>query len=639
MSSPNVHPTDLDTSSVPALGRSLVTGVLLWVLFSIVATAVRGVVWDESHEFAQILLGHVVYPPGHPTYLHVSNMFCLQNYLTAALMWVDPNPVLACGYRNVLYLLAKTVPFFLFGALLTRSRSMGHVTALFALLGAQGFWRAYPTLAWPIIASNGTVGLGFSLLALYFFAANRPLTAYLLAAAMPAVHIGQFPPIFAVACVHLLDLVARKRWDLVGKALLGGGIGLAITGACVAVYLWTRGEPPESGPYHADVPYLDVWRAFMVSFNFHRTLAFGEDQIAMVWMVMLSSAAVLLEHLQGRRGAWFWLALYGWVISLTVWSVMLLHYLLAERMPPILINWMPYRLTNHLVPLLVPMMFALILRAGSTRAWRLLPVLAVAAAGLGMNPNHVYLILCGVTTHAVFLLLRPHRKLAVAWAVLAATGIVALRAGFGEYAWYWLGGVLLPVAVSVPSKTRWRLPRALSLRPARVAVVVCILVAGGTVFHEWRHSVADAVERLPRNRFENEVNAYLEARGLHNDAMIIVPIQLWYLQQRLARPMIDDGASISWIPYNKDVAPALWSVFHDVYDLDLTDTSTGPGCWFGHYQEVWEKREVEDWQRLASRYDSYYVIASRYAKLKLPVAVKGDLLTLYEIPRTTPQTP
>ena len=175
-----------------------VSGALFWLLFSVVAVVVRGPHWEESFQFAQVLLGQIAYPQGHPMVQHANNLFCIQTYLSAALMWLDPNPVLTCGYRNVLHIFAKLLPFFLFGTLLSRRIIGGHMAALLAFLAGQGFWNAYPSYVWPESATNGVIGLGFAMLTLFFFAADRPRIAFALVGAMPAVHIGQFPPVLAV---------------------------------------------------------------------------------------------------------------------------------------------------------------------------------------------------------------------------------------------------------------------------------------------------------------------------------------------------------------------------------------------------------------------------------------------------------
>jgi len=87
--------------------RALWGGVALWLLFCVAAVCVRGVRWEETYERAQVLLGVVSYPAGHPLFRYAHNAFTAQYYLSALLLRLVPGPAFVCGFRDVLFLAAR----------------------------------------------------------------------------------------------------------------------------------------------------------------------------------------------------------------------------------------------------------------------------------------------------------------------------------------------------------------------------------------------------------------------------------------------------------------------------------------------------------------------------------------------------
>ena len=189
----------------PQPRHAVLWGTLFWTAFSMMAVLVRGIRWDENYEFAQVLLGIIPYPEGHPLAQYVHGFYSLQTWSLAGLMAVSPSPFLANGLRNMLFLLATVVPPFLMGSLLGRRARWGHVAALLVLLGIHiPFYSNYPVQVWPGLYSNGHIGLGCALLTLYLLLAGRHRRAYLLFGLMPAIHAGQFPPLLGLVLLRLL---------------------------------------------------------------------------------------------------------------------------------------------------------------------------------------------------------------------------------------------------------------------------------------------------------------------------------------------------------------------------------------------------------------------------------------------------
>jgi len=610
-------------------------GVLCWIAFAVVAVAVRGPRWEESYEFGQVLLGLIPYPEGHPIRQHVGNMFCLQNYVTAALMHLSPEPWLVCGFRNALYLVARSVPFFLFGLLLTRRVAWAHAIAAVAFLGSHGMHNAYPAMVWPTMATNGAIGAGASLLALYFFAAGRTRAAYFMAAVMPAIHIGQCPPILAVAALHALINFRSGTETFRRDAIAGLAGGLVVTGISLAFFMVWRVPPPASGPYHGEVPWKAVWQGYMHAYNDHRVLQFGRDQIVLVWMAVLGSVLALTEFKEGRRGPWFWMGAYGWFICLIVWSIMALHYMLGDNVPPVLLNWMPYRLPNHLVPLLVVMMLAVTEDALPVRAGAFLIMIALAAVAGGIHEDHLFLALSGVATHAVYFRLKADRRLALFWLLGVAAGCLVLSFTFSGFEYWWLGGWALAAFLEWLNRGCLSARRTVRFTPAALAgcIVAAVAATLGACLHEqWQNRNTPVIESLHRTPFEEDVRRYLAQRG-DDTAMLLVPMQLWSLQERLNHPVMTEGATLSWIPYRKSLGPILHKMFKEIYGVDLASPKKPKkGQWLYGSRELWMQRSVQDWQRLGAEYDFSYVLALKEFPLKLPVAVDGAPFQLYAIP-------
>lgn len=621
---------DIQSSTPDGLNkRAIITGALLWLAFSVVVVALRGVRWDESFQFAQVLLDLIPYPDDHPMVQHVNNMFCAQTYLSAAVMWLDPNPLFTCGYRNILHFLIKLLPFFLFGTLLTRRIMGGHITALLAFLAGQGFWNVYPSYWWPIVSANGAIGLGFALLSLYFVCADRPRLAFAFAAAMPAIHIGQCPPVLAIACLYFVHSVWTRRPHFLREALSGLAIGLCVTALSGAVYLYARVPPPESGPYFSNVPWKNIWLGFMHGYNYHRELKFGEDQIVLVWMALLGTATAYLEFKDGKRGPWLWLGLYGWVVCVIVWATMAAHYALGDHLPPIFTNWLPYRLANHLTPLLVVMMAALIMKSAPNYirdSLLLAPLLAVA---FGANASHAFLLLGGMTTYFVYLRLQENRPVAYGWLALTGAACFLLWLAFDAYAYWWMAGWALAIAVALYETLAP--PANVHRYWQHAAACACAIIVAHLLWGQWQGR-NNIIERLEQTPFEQQTAAYL-AQHAAPDTMLILPMQLWCMQERLGYPVITEAASLSWIPYHKTIGQALWKIYKDIYGVDLT-SYTPMQSWLASYRNVWTKRTPAQWAQIGHEYNSQFVIAPDFIDLQLPLLIESKTLRLYQIPAT-----
>ncbi len=362
--------------------RRLWRGVAGWGLFCVLAVALRGIRWDEAYEHALIITRQVPYPLGHPAYRYACNVFSLQSYLSAAWLAVAPSPALLCGLRNGLELAAGVIPVFLLGGLLTGKALGGHIAAVLVLLEVhKPFQSYYPIEVWPHFFSVGPVGTGCALLILALFIAGARRAPWFLLGLLPAVHMGQFPPIAFVAIVlFFMDYLAGRR-ETCRNAVFWGMAGLL---GCAAFWAIKQGfyvPPPDSGAYAAQDDPWPIWSAYSALHDVHRFFprygAFAPPLI-LAFMVLIilgglirarfaavpnsnsgnewsKTAKTILQS--GIRGE-FLVGLYGVAALGAVLAVYAIHSMMGPKIPFLLIGWMPYRLLNHLPVLLIAVSLA-----------------------------------------------------------------------------------------------------------------------------------------------------------------------------------------------------------------------------------------------------------------------------------------
>ncbi len=603
-------------------------GVAGWTLFCLIAVAVRGVRWDENYEFAQVLLRQVPYPDGHPLAQYVHAFYSLQTWALAAWMAFCSGPLLANGFRNVLFLWMTVIPVYLLAAQLSGRARWGNAAALLILMGIHiPFYSNYPVQVWPNLYSNGAVGLGWALLTLYSLAAIRLRLAYCLFGLMPAIHLGQFPPVLAIVLCHAFWMRRRPETR---RAWAYAFLGIA---ACV-LFRWIQSAqalpPAGDGPYASNIDPAAVLRGYMAHFASHRALPWGTGQIPMAVMLLLGGG-LFYRGLRARQSdaSLFWMCLYGGVVLAIVWGTMALHLALGENIPPMLLAWMPYRLINHLSPLLIPMAVALLAGRGAPSQGPWLVVLALLYGAfrplLGLllpetwfhryleSGEAVYFLLFGAAAAALAPQLLPNRRFFLFW-LIQATLLFGALAAFHQFgaACSLLGvlAVLLPAPVP-------EVPRR--LLPAIASALLAVLL----IQQAWHR------EHLPVTPFERQVRACLAERS-EADAMLLVRHEQESLQARLGHPVMTDMATTTWIPYQPGLGPALCAMYRDLYGIDLAaPPGHAPAAhpWF----EVWQGQSGEEWRQLGHKYNFRCVLTPAFLQLDLPCIVAGPEGRLYGI--------
>jgi hypothetical protein len=622
--------------------RAFFGGLLLWLLFCVAAVLLRGVRWDENYEFAQVLLGHVPYPEGHPLYQHVFHFLSLQPWSLAGLMALVPGPFAPNFLRNVMALAAVVLPAYLLAAGLTRRAVWGHAAALLMLMGIhQAFYSNYPVQVWPGLYSNGIAGQGWALAAFACLVTGRHRAGWLMTGLMPAVHLGQFPPLFAVAVLRL-----AWRWKTGSRpelraALKWGGGGLLLSGLFVLLQHSFTVPPPLEGPYWSGADPGAVFRGYMEHHASHRAVPRGTGHIAMAMALLMSG---LMAWGSGRAvSAWTGIFAYIAAVCGIVWGVMAIHLLLGPAIPWLFIGWLPYRLMNHCLPLLIPGMVAYlavelpessITEPRSYHYWG--PAILIPAALLYGILRPLMPLLTGEvfferyleTGEAVFfvlygaaaaLMLIARQRGRALWLFLFAAGWAGLAWKHQFGAACCAAGALSAVTLLLatrPRGTRWLHP----LTYAAAAILLAVLLYGQ----------ARNRQHLPLSGFEREVRALLAARG-DEDAMILVRHQQEGLQARLGHPVMTDMAALTWIPYRPALGPAIAKMYRDLYGIRIAPEE-GEEAYAMPWYEVWPAKSRAEWRQLGVEYEFRYIIAPVFMDIDLPCILEGAQTNLFEIP-------
>ena len=101
-------------------GRWSLAGLSFWVLFCIGVVFIRGIRWDEHWDLAQVILGRIPYPEEHFLFIWTRDVRNLPIYVSSIIVRFTEGPETLNAFRNILWLLATTIPVYLIGVTLGR---------------------------------------------------------------------------------------------------------------------------------------------------------------------------------------------------------------------------------------------------------------------------------------------------------------------------------------------------------------------------------------------------------------------------------------------------------------------------------------------------------------------------------------
>lgn len=616
-------------------------GVLFWMVFSLVGVTIRGVRWDENYEFAQAFLGQVPFPEGHPLYQYVWRLFSIQHISLAGLMTVASDPLWANGFRNVLFLLSSTIPVYLWGTTLSRRPLIGHVAVVLILTEIHvPFLSSYPIHVWPGVFSNGPVGLGYMLLAAWALASGRHRLAGGLIGFAPMVHLGQFPPLLAMTVLYLLWLVIQKAQSAARRLVLAMLPGLMMT-LLLGIFLRMYSVPPPSdGAYFSDADPMRIWHHFMAHFASHRAIPYTIGHLLLVGAILFSFQLLWCRYNEKTVASnrvppvcdppTAWAMIYLAITSLTVWTIMAIHQAAGADVPYLLLGWLPYRLMNHVGPLLIPLLLAVAFRRRTSETPVWLPLLLLATV-LGpllhrvsvelatryiTQGDYLFFLISGIATSAFT---RASAATAPPWGLRISVLLsILLLAAFHQFgaacmALGWVVG-LLPAPARPTARELGRLSTCL------VGVLLIVLLA----------KQGERRSHLFVEPIFQQVAKYLEEVG-EDDAMVLTPYQQVGTQMKTGHPIMADMATQFIGIYVPPIAPSVSAIFQDFYDLHFNPDAPVPPAdlpWHG----VWPAKSLAEWQRLSVKYDLHYVLAPDFMDLPLDKVVDGNGNNLYKIP-------
>jgi hypothetical protein len=609
-------------------------GLAIWIVVAVGAVGVRGVRWDEAYEHAQILSGRVPYPAGHPLYRYVHNGFSLQTYLSAAVVWIAPGPVVLCGIRNVLFVLTTVAPVYLFAGRLAGDAMWGHAAAALALSGILvEFDGSYPLSVWPNTFTNGYLGGGYMLVTLFLILSGRLRTGLFLLGLAPAIHVGELPAILGVSGLFLVwklirggraEVIRAAPWGLAGLALC-----VAFAGIMRLFHVPIAGAPADASEV------MSVWRGYTEFFDPHRRFPSGNAQIAAVGALLLGGAAA--RSMGRTEPMWRWLWIYIASVSLMVWGVMAVHAAMDREIPFLLIGWMPYRLLNLALPVLLATIAGVLAapdprgdRANTIGPWMVCGALAfafalpVVRALIGeaavdryfSSGEFLLMLLAGSAYARLARGLAPDRLFFAVWQLGVAGGFVALTAfhqlGAAAFA---LGAGCTALAESGRGFTpaplaRWATP------------LTAGLLAAALLWGEFGHRAP-----LPRSDFDRRAAAYLDGRGQANAVLLARPDE-FLLQARTGHPVLVETATASLMSYQPELGPGIQRTYQDIYGIRFDRAPEGDVS-ERDWEELWSARTAGEWHALASGYGFDYIVAPARLELKLEEVLRGDGSVMY----------
>lgn len=569
--------------------------------------ALHGVRWDEHYEFAQLLTGAVPLDDGHPFKRAVFNAGNIQAAAFGWLMRLYPGPSFVNGAANAVQLAAAILPVYLAAVFLTRRAVFGALAAILVLYGyADAFSAAYPIHTWPgAFHSTGQIGRGAALLALALLIGGFDRSGGLAFGLLPILHIAHMPPLLAWCVVWYGWMLWRRKYRRAGRFAAGCAAGLAL---CLLYSLaaasWVLPDPV-TGPYASQAGADAIWRG-LIAADPHRALPGGPvsyGNAAAASACVLTIAACAFAGRRRLHSAWYALSLYAFLTVAIVVAIMAIHAA-AGAMPFVLIAWMPYRLTNHLVflwPCLAVAVLAsrppsvssaLVLTAAAL--WPLLRIAGAATLPETLTSRYIEpgaAVVFLLTGAAIARLLseqarsRAARTVQAAFAVSLAILLSVLHQ-FGLACFIVGAAAYLGASAFSPADS----PR--TLRPLAAAVALGLVAIAFQAYR--RH------EHLPVYPHETALIAALE-RGEPGDAFVVPPTR-YLVQGKTGHPVLMDGPLPLWISYMPSVGPSIQTIMHDIYGIRYD----GPSA---NWQTVWRERSPEEWRALASVYDFRWVLS------------------------------
>jgi hypothetical protein len=593
------------------------------------------------------MTGLVPYPDGHPLPQYTRAAYNLQFYSTALLLWLTRSDAVVCGFRNLLFILSTVLPMYMLTATLSRRVSVGCIATALFLAGIHlEFDGSYPQFLWPGMFSNGHIGIGYTLIVLALFAGGYTRAAALAVGLMPCIHLGQMAPMLLLGGVYAIALWRIGSLGTLRKILPWFFGGLAV---CLIFLLIQRSfvlPPPDSGPYAARGDVQAIWEGRLGGDDMHRSIPVGNSHIVAGGLLLLGLMAIAAWPAGLLRdSAWRWVLAYALCVLAVVYGIIVLHLMWRQHTPYLVLGWLPYRLSNHLSPILIAAVVSILLapkkatRLAASGSCVLVASLAFilikdhTGALIGENfysrylktTDSVFFFLYGAALALLFLAAKDwyaespkkYRRRFMGILAVNAAGIAALCAvhQFGA-ACVTVGWIAMLTLARIPQLS---LPSAAMTRRVLGSHALCVTL-GALLVTSILWSEHTNREHLPVGVFERKVVDYLDEQGDTTALLVGGPYQL-LLQAQTGHPVMADMATSFHSSYMPSLGPSIQGMLEPIYGIRLERTAEAPAL--ASWEEVWEARSSREWRELGEKFSFKYVIAPRELEINLRLLLVG----------------
>lgn len=617
----------------------MINGAIFWFIFSMLAVMIRGIRWDGLVEHAQIISGQITYPQGHPMDIYARNGFSLLTFLAAAITNLFPNPAILCGISNTCYIAASVLPVFLLTSLITSKTLWGHVAAVLMLGGILlEFDGSYPFTVWSSSATTGHIGSAYILLIVFLLMADKWRWAFFLIGLAPAIHIGQVPPVLTLTGIMVLWTWLYDDRKKILNAIPWGLCGLALCVLFLICFKTFNVSPEPSGAFVSSEPAHPIWVAYTSNWDDHRSFPSGNAHIAMAATLFLAAAAMLTQR--DRNLSRIWLFLFVLILASIVYIVMTAHYFLGPKIPFLLIGWMPYRLMNLGLPILLTLIIFFLSETtqedpGNSKcknvtygtwiiigalSFLLIKPLIKIIIGKELYWNYfamgdlVLFIMLGAACAFATLQLRHRPVFRRCWMICLVPAFIAMvfYHQFGTFCSIF-GCITAFIIIKVP------LPKL------KFSLIGCLsgIVLIALLFNQYNHR-----KFLPRSDFDIQITQHIQ-NSENKDALLIGKPNECLRQARTGYPLLVEQNTMCYMGYMPSLAPSIQKIYQDIYGIRIDSTKPGDQL---IWEKLWVSRTTDEWKLLAQTYGFDYVITPHSIELKLPEAIVTERDYLYKIP-------
>ncbi len=601
--------------------------------------------WQTAVESAQVLAGVVEYAPHNPFYLYHVKTWTLLHQLPAAALALGWEESTLCVLLGALAGGLTFVAISLIALALSAPRWLAMLAPL-CMLSAATYLETggvYPLrmLSERTWAIYGVVGAGWTLLSWALFALGKWRCAGLALGLAPAVH-----PLLGAWCLAIAAATALLFWR---HLLMDGGrlarwltAGLLLSAISFVVQLsWTSGLPtiPSEEASRYVAAYINGWDTH------RRPYPLGDAAI------LVASVAAVLCVVAVRSTLWQGTTegpssrdvserTMSILLGISTLGAIVLcvatHF--PNQLPASVMACMPGRFINLTVLVFPVAVWALVGRL--CPPWIALPLLILLAGVCGAKvlwdasfpaATATWPWFVGVAAIASCCGLRAQGRAAGigpdgtvmqnGWvrgatiACFALLGLPAMGVGATVVVMGWFG--------------LFHAPAQLPLRGVGLAAAVAAwaLLAG----HQVRTSLAEM------NDWRSDP-FYAAIHAGEGSVAIVAGVSSTQLLSR--RPVLLEVSSLNQLPYVPESGPEMNRILQAVYGEDLFAGGPGggkrrPGLDPQGARELWESRDLGEWQVLASEFGFRQVMAHDGWQLQLPTAAKSRKFTLYHIPEST----